>query len=94
MSADSEYVIKCCKEHINNNNVTGLMEYYRSLNEETLDWQRIFLKVYLHACLKKRKEIVEWLLQLYETFDPISKIALRQTFPYGRHLMNKRDVIQ
>jgi hypothetical protein len=84
-------IIRCCKDHINHNNVTGLMEYYRSLEGQEHDWQRIFLKVYLHACLKKRKEIVEWLLQVYETFDPISKIALRQTFAYGRHLLNKPE---
>ncbi len=86
----SDEVIKTCKQHITDGNVTGLQEYYRSLEGEDLDWQRIFLKVYLHACLKQQKQVVDWLMELYESFDPISKIALRQSFAYGRHLLNKQ----
>ena len=54
------------------------------------DWPYVFHRVYLHACLKKKKEIAEWLqTALYPFMDPIQQIALRQIFVYGRHLLSK-----
>lgn len=48
----------------------------------------LFQKVYLHACLKGRREIAEWLEKsVFPTLDPISQIAIRQSFSYGRHLL-------
>jgi hypothetical protein len=82
-------IIRSCKDRINNKDMYGLQEILEAIKDETHDWQRIFLKVYLHACLKKQQDIVDWLMQVYETFDDISKIALRQTFPYGRWLLNR-----
>jgi hypothetical protein len=49
--------------------------------------QYLYQKVYLHACLKKKVEIVDWLTSLFSTFDQVSQIAMRQMFPYGRHLL-------
>lgn len=86
-----KYIVQTCKELIERNSLESLKEFYNSLQQETIDWQYIFLKVYLHACLKQRREIVTWLEEVYETFDPISKIALRQTFPYGRFLLQRRQ---
>jgi hypothetical protein len=88
------HIIQTCKEMIERNALESLKEYYTMIQQEQgdqIDWQHIFLKVYLHACLKKRKEIVSWLEEVYDTFDPISKIALRQTFPYARYLLYGRQ---
>ena len=96
MSSESEkadkadQIIKSSKDRINNGDIYGLQEIFESVKEEKIDWQRIFLKVYLHACLKKQKEIVDWLTEVYENFDSISKIALRQIFPYGKVLLSKK----
>ena len=81
------------KEMVGKGNLEGLKEYYESVleleNTDQIAWDVVYKDVYLHACLKKQKLIVEWLLTIYETFDEISKIALRQLFPYGRYLLSK-----
>ena len=54
-----------------------------------IDWPYIYQKAYLHACLKKKKDMAAWLESLFETVDPIQQIAYRQTFAYGKSLLNK-----
>jgi len=87
---DTDQIIKSSKDRINNGDVHGLQEIFETIKDEKIDLQRIFLKVYLHACLKKQKIIVDWLTEVYENFDSISKIALRQIFPYGKILLSKK----
>ena len=55
-----------------------------------LAWDYIFQKVYLHAALKKQQAICDWLQTIFGLLSPIEQIALRQVFPYARHLMNKK----
>jgi hypothetical protein len=85
---------KEAKNYITANNLESLQELYSDLstdeNRESIDWQYLFKECYIHACLKKRQPIVDWLLTVYEGFDPISKIGLRHIFPYGRYLLAKR----
>jgi hypothetical protein len=57
--------------------------------ERELAWDYVFQKVYIHAALKKQRHICEWLDTIYEDFNPMLKIALRQMFPYARYLLNK-----
>jgi hypothetical protein len=78
-----------CKKLIEKENLEGLQEYYMEHLEENYPWEYIYQKLYLHACLKKKVKIVEWLGQLFPTFDPIQQIALRQMFFYGKYLLNK-----
>lgn len=86
----SESVILEGKNRINHYDLVGLQELFEDVKDnKELDFPRIFLKVYLHSCLKKQTECKEWLEQIFETFDPIAKIALRQTFSYGNWLYNK-----
>lgn len=54
-----------------------------------IDWPYIYQKAYLHACLKKKKDMAAWLESMFETVDPIQQIAYRQTFAYGKSLLNK-----
>ena len=55
---------------------------------EMVDWA--FQKLYLHASLKGRREIAEWLENsVFPTLDPLVQIALRQGFSYGRYLLRK-----
>jgi len=81
--------LKDCKRMIEKDNLEGLQEYYTEYNDEPFPWDYIYQKLYLHACLKKKPRIVEWLDGLYVMFDPIQQIALRQMFSYGRYLLAK-----
>lgn len=85
-----ETIIQNCKYFINNSDLLGLQEYYETITEEKVNFDFIFQKVYLHACLKKKIEIVEWLQTIFKTLEPISQIAMRQIFSYGRHLLSLR----
>ena len=87
-------IITTCKKYIEENNLDYLQEYYKDLlnseNLDKVDWPTIFQKLYLHACLKGKPQTAEWFEKtLYPTMDPIQQIALRQIFPYGKHLLSK-----
>ena len=72
------------------NNLEMLKIYVHTLFEYNYDWPTLFQKIYLHACLKKKQTIASWLQNdIYILLDPIQKIALRQVFPYGKHLLQK-----
>jgi hypothetical protein len=78
------------KQLVERGDLTSLKAYIEMVTEE-VDEAYLFHRVFLHACLKKKQEIVTWLQEEYfKTMDPIQQIALRQIFPYGRHLLNKR----
>ena len=81
-------VLDDCKALVTAGDLTGLQEYYAGVQSDVAsNWQYLYQKVYLHACLKKKVEIVDWLTSLFPSFDPVSQIAMRQMFPYGRHLL-------
>ncbi len=81
--------LKFCKELIEKDNLEGLQEVYSESAHEHYPWEYIYQKLYLHACLKKKHRIVKWLNEMFEHFDPIQKIALRQMFSYGKYLLAK-----
>lgn len=68
----------------------GVQEIYTILTEEYegVDWAWVFKETYLHACLKKQRAIVNWLMKEYEKMDPIQQIGVRHTFAYGKHLLD------
>ena len=78
-----------CKSLIEKDNLEGLQEVYADMRDEDFPWEYLYQKLYLHACLKKKKRIVEWMDSLFGLMDPIQQIALRQMFSYGRYLMAK-----
>lgn len=81
--------LKVCKTLIEKDNLEGLQEFYSESAHENYAWEYVYQKLYLHACLKKKHRIVAWLNQMFEQFDPIQKIALRQMFSYGKYLLAK-----
>lgn len=86
----AEDVITVVKRLIQTGTLEHIQDVYSMyMDDDTIAWDYVFLKVYVHACLKKRRDIVEWLITIYDTFDPIQQIALRQTFAYGKYLLNK-----
>jgi hypothetical protein len=84
-----EVFIGLCKKFIEQDDLENLQEFYMENLEEEYPWEYIYQKLYLHACLKKKVKIVEWLQGLFSLFDPIQQIAIRQMFFYGKYLLNK-----
>jgi hypothetical protein len=89
-----EQLVAEIKPYIDKGNLEGLKEQWLEYRTETdfereIAWDFIFQKVYLHAALKKQRPICEWLDTIFQEFDPIKQIALRQMFAYARHLLNK-----
>lgn len=84
-----EGFLKLCKTMIEKDNLEGLQEIYMENLDENYPWEYVYQKLYLHACLKKKTRIVEWMNGLFDQFDPIQKIALRQMFFYGKYLLAK-----
>ena len=79
--------VRDLKRMVERDNLEGLQEQFEAYcTEPDIPWDCLFKDVYLHACLKKKRTIIKWLEELYETMPPIQKIALRQTFAYGRYL--------
>jgi hypothetical protein len=64
-------------------------EYQETDFGRPIAWDYIFQKSYLHAALKKKKDICDCLDTLFVTFNEMTKIALRQLFPYARYLLSK-----
>lgn len=90
-----KHIIDECKLILNRECTTIQLElenYIRDLLQcefdRPVDWPTIFHRVYLHACLKGRRESAKWMeTVLFPAMDPIQQIALRQIFPYGRVLL-------
>ncbi len=79
-------LLEAGKHLIERGDLKAFQEYVAEV--EMVDWA--FQKLYLHACLKGRREIAEWLEKsVFPTMDPIVQIALRQGFSYGRYLLRK-----
>lgn len=66
-----------------------LFEIQETYDLSDLPMDFVFQKVYIHACLKKRRAFLPWLQTLYDALDPIQQIAVRQVFSYGKFLLNK-----
>lgn len=89
-----EQLITEIKLFINKGNLEGLKEQWHEYKFQTefdceVAWDYVFQKTYLHAALKLQKHICKWLDTIYTELDPIQQIALRQMFPYARHLLAK-----
>jgi hypothetical protein len=93
MSIEDE-LIREVKPVIESGDLSVLQILWEEYSEHTdfereLAWDYIFQKVYLHAALKKQHHICEWLDSVYEEFDPMIKIAMRQMFSYAHYLLRK-----
>jgi hypothetical protein len=82
-------LITIAKRYIKLDDLTSLIDLFEAIKDTNIDWQYLFKECYIHACLKKKAVIVEWLTTMYEAFDTVSKIGLRHVFPYGRYLLAK-----
>ena len=93
MTSNERNCIKYIKLLIDSDNLAEIQLYYNELlsSDISMNWQYIYQTCYIHACLKHKTNIVEWISSLFEDLDPISKIAMRQVFSYGRYLLNRNN---
>ena len=86
-------VIRDCKALIEHSTLQALQTFFDEVKEEEdahlIDWAYVWQKVYIHACLKKKRDMVSWLEEQFKELDPILCIAYRHTLNYGRHILNK-----
>lgn len=92
----SEKIIQDAKEYIQrkSSDLEGLQSFWKELQEYEFevppDWPYVFQKLYLTACTYGHKDVANWLQELYEkNTDPVSKIAYKHTFVYGKYLLSK-----
>jgi hypothetical protein len=87
--ANADEIISFFKKYINDGSLEACKNYLQDLRDtyEDVPWDYIFQKVYIHACLKKQKQIVDWLMLIFTELPPIQQIAIRQIFSYGRALL-------
>jgi len=89
MAEDS--LIQEIKQLINEDNLEEIQQIYlENINDTKLKWSYIYQKIYLHACLKKKSAIVEYLRPLFDYLPPIQQIEIRQMFHYGNYLLQKK----
>ena len=90
----TQTIIQVCKKYIEDNDIDYLQQIYKDIaceKDGAYDWAFIFQKLYLHACLKKKREVAEWFeKEVFLLLDPIQQIALRQCFAYGRYLLGRK----
>ena len=89
------------KEAITLNNVSILQDLYDSIEnkqkdlEYQINFQYIYQKLLFHVCIKESKDCIIFLLNLYlNKFDDVSKIAIRQSFFYGKYLLKDEKMIE
>jgi hypothetical protein len=89
--ANADEIVSFFKKYINDGSLEACQAYLQELRDtyEDLPWDYIFQKVYLHACLKKQKQIVDWIMLVFTELPPIQQIAVRQIFSYGRALLTR-----
>jgi hypothetical protein len=83
------------KQMVERENLVGLQEYIQLVllgeSDSDAEWDYLFQKVYLHACLKKKVVIAEWLEKgVFPQIPLIQAMAIRQVFPYGRYLLRNK----
>ncbi len=87
-----EQYIYHLKQLVNVGNLSHFQSYmqhvYDTEQDPNFDLSYLFQKIYLHACLKRKRDIAEWMENIAFTFlEPIQQIAIRQLFSYGHYLL-------
>ena len=77
------------KNAVENEDHETLQELYIELHntDHRINTADIFLKLFYHACKLERKGTILYLYNYYKTMSICDKIALRQSFVYGKYLM-------
>jgi hypothetical protein len=95
MTARDRAFVDDIKKLIDKGDIEALKDYYQMILLSDLEvapqWDYIYQKCYLHACLKHQHVIADWFRQMFNQLDTISQIALKQIFAYGNYLERKNN---
>ena len=93
MNKLNQDILYTIKKIITSDNLDELQEYYNHLqtSDKKINYDYIFQQSYIHSCLLHRTKIIEWLTEVFNKFDLITQIALKNVFTYGRYLQNKNN---
>jgi hypothetical protein len=92
----SEQIVSDARRYIQRrtSDLSGLQLFWKDLQDYEFefppDWPYIFQKLYLTACTHGHREVALWLQSEYESkTDPLTQIAYKHTFVYGKYLLSK-----
>lgn len=94
MSTLEDHIVRTIKPFVEKGDLDSLQNIWIEYRDHTefpreVGWDYVFQKVYLHAALKKQAHMCTWMEEMFQEFDPIVQIGMRQTFAYGRVLLRK-----
>ena len=88
-------IINELKSLIKEDNLSELRLYYYEIINNSFDYslilQYIYKEILIYTCYEGSEQMLEYMLDLYDLFDDISKIALRQIFFYCKYILIKQD---
>lgn len=91
-------IIDNLKDIIKKDDIINLKLYYFNIinnnsYEYSLNLQYIYKEILIFTCYKGTNKILNFLLDIYNLFDDVSKIALRQVFFYCKYILirNKKN---
>ena len=76
------------------NEKRSLEEMFEEETGSRIDQPFLFSKLFINACHHNRCEIAQWLYKLYQGFDEGTRLALRTTFNYTRHMTRRNKFYQ
>ena len=73
--------------------IVGLKNLYNEIanfdQEYRLPIEFIYQQIFIHACRFNFIEAIKFLFSVYLNMDKIQRMALRQMFYYGKHMLGK-----
>lgn len=83
------------KSLVEREDLAALQTYFQQIqtgeSETPTEWDYLFQKLFLHACLKRRVSIADWLrTEVFEALPPIQQMAVRHCLTYGKYLMRPK----
>ena len=73
------------------NDLDGLKGIYADL-PDYINREHLFNQVFLSACTHQKTEIIYWLYMIFLSMDPVSQVALRHTFTYGKYIIKDKTI--
>ena len=87
-------VLIFAKECIKNDDREQLEHMIENVNTQDyqINYSYIFNQLLYYSCINNKKWCIEFLLNIYnKKFDEVEKIALRQSFVYGKYLCRNKE---